>query len=156
MTATRRPKPCSPEKVIRKAKLHGFGGECGLVALAINDVVFAGRGTLVVATNWHIAKYQGRPFIGHVGVRVPNGDIYDATGIVDYEEFRAWGMVDNEDDDFSFLSEEEAEDASVDHIIAFARWGSPIEVLTRYANVPACATPAAAIAALQRARRGCK
>src|SRR3990172_3630691 len=118
-------RPCPPTKWIRAAKLHGFGGECGLVALAINRVVFGGRGVIVVATNWHITNARGTPFIGHVGVRFDD-DIYDATGIVDYEDFRAWGMVDHLDPDFNYLTEEQAIDgASVDHIYAFAHWGNP-------------------------------
>lgn len=150
------PRPCQPTKWIRAAKLHGFGGECGLVALAINRVVFGGRGEIVVATNWHITLEWDRPFIGHVGVRLPDGDLYDATGLVDYEAFRAFGMVDHMDPDFNFLTEAQALDAAVDSAYAFNHWGVPERVVTAYANVPSCATTASAERALQRAGRRCR
>ena len=39
------------DAIIRAAKLNGFGGNCGRVAIAINHVLFDGQGKYVVATN---------------------------------------------------------------------------------------------------------
>ena len=95
--------------------LSGWGGECGEVAIAINELLFGGRGQLVAAINVPMWKIFDR-LVGHVGVRDANGSIWDADGTYDdeedKEEFRAWGMVDPDDDDFD-VSEEEAYEAEI-------------------------------------------
>lgn len=83
------------------------GGACGEVAIAINDVLFDGKGTLVAVANKALLD-QGR-FVGHVGVRDKRGVVWDSEGTYDnadaLEEFKAWGMVDARDHD---LTDEEA------------------------------------------------
>jgi len=151
-------------EIIHSANLYGFGGQCGIVAFAINDVIFDGRGTLVVATNPHINRHLGRPFIGHVGV-LYRGRIYDAEGRKDYEDFRAWGMVDPQDPDYwedpddpstVWLTDDQAYDAEVTPLDAF---GDPIEIVRAFTHeaawtgqIAACPTYATALKELRRAR----
>lgn len=102
--------------VLGEAQLQGFGGECGAVAIAINKVLFNGRGRLVAAVNaplWERHEW----FVGHVGVRY-RGVIWDAEGTFEgsegIEEFRAWGMLDPHDSDYAeHLTEEEAYEAEI-------------------------------------------
>lgn len=100
--------------------LYGFLGECGEVAIAINDVLFDGKADLVAAVNMSIFRREGR-LVGHVGVRPPGfGDdirIWDAKGVFmgeeGYDEFMAKGMLDPADPDYRFESEGEAYDAEI-------------------------------------------
>ncbi len=91
--------------------LSGMGGECGETAIAINKLLFDGRGQLVASVNKHLWR-QGR-LVGHVGVRV-DGVVWDAEGTYDdeeaMEEFMSWGMVDPADPDYEFPSEDDAYD----------------------------------------------
>lgn len=104
------------DEVIRRARLNGFGGNCGRVAVGINRVLFGGKGKYVVATNPHISKAFGRPFMGHVVVEW-NGVLFDATGaIADEESVEAWGMVDPEDPDWEFLTSDEAHDGQMHYL----------------------------------------
>jgi hypothetical protein len=97
--------------------LRGTGGECGMAAIAINHLLFEGKGTLVAAVNWPMYE-QGR-FTGHAGVRDENGSIWDAEGAFDgeegAEEFMAWGMLDFTDVEYRdwLDTPEEAEDARI-------------------------------------------
>jgi hypothetical protein len=92
--------------------LYGMGGECGETAIAINRLLFGGRGQLVAAVNWPL--WQRGRLIGHVGVEHRNV-VWDAEGTYDDEEaledFRAWGMLDP--DEHPELTEDEAYDARI-------------------------------------------
>ena len=92
------------------------GGACGAVAVAINDLLFDGKGTLVGAYNAFIWQNFDEHFIGHVGVRDARGSIWDAEGAFDgvdgLEEFRAWGMI-GPDEAPWYLEDEAACDAVV-------------------------------------------
>jgi hypothetical protein len=102
--------------IIRAAQLEGFGGRCGRVAIAINRVVFGGQGRYVVATNPHISKHRGQLFMGHVVVEW-KGRLFDATGGIDDEHsVEAWGMVDHNDPDYDYLTEDEANDGQLHYI----------------------------------------
>jgi hypothetical protein len=104
------------DEVIRAAQLEGFGGRCGRVAIAINHVVFGDKGRYVVATNPHISKHRGRMFMGHVVVEW-KGRLFDATGGIDDEHaIEAWGMVDHNDSDYDYLTEDEANDGQLHYI----------------------------------------
>jgi hypothetical protein len=100
--------------------LYGFHGECGEVAIALNDVLFCGEAEIVGAVNMPLYKREDR-FVGHVGVRpVGFGDdirVWDAEGVYEgeegYDEFLAKGMLDPEDSDYSFESEQEAFDSEI-------------------------------------------
>lgn len=94
--------------------LRGTGGECGEAAVAINDLLFAGRGKIVAAVNsrlWNMGY-----LVGHVGVQVGDS-IWDAEGVFEgdggLEEFLAWGMVDPSDPDYDFLTEDEAYEVEI-------------------------------------------
>jgi hypothetical protein len=104
------------DAIIRAAQLEGFGGRCGRVAIAINHVVFGGQGRYVIATNPHISKHRGQPFMGHVVVEW-KGRLFDATGGIDDEpSVEAWGMVDHNDPDYDYLTEDEANDGQLAYI----------------------------------------
>jgi hypothetical protein len=89
--------------VLAEAKLDGFGGKCGEVAIAINKVLFSGAGSLVAAVNEALYRREGR-LVGHVGVLVGDS-IWDCEGTFDGEdgrsEFEAWGMIDPEDQEYT-------------------------------------------------------
>lgn len=104
------------DEVIRAAQLDGFSGRCGRVAIAINRVVFGDKGRYVIATNPHISKHRGRLFIGHVVVEW-KGRLFDATGgVADEHAVEAWGMVDYNDSDYNYLTEDEANDGQLHYI----------------------------------------
>ena len=104
------------DAIIRAAQLEGFGGRCGRVAIAINRVVFGDQGRYVVATNPHISKHRGQLFMGHVVVEW-KGRLFDATGGIDDEHsVEAWGMVDHNDPDYDYLTEDEANDGQLHYI----------------------------------------
>lgn len=104
------------DEVIRASQLDGFGGRCGRVAIAINRVVFNDKGRYVIATNPHISKHRGRLFMGHVVVEW-KGRLFDATGgINDEHDVEAWGMVDHNDSDYNYLTEDEANDGQLHYI----------------------------------------
>ncbi len=75
----------------REMGLIGDGGECGVTALAINDVLFAGKGKLVAAANVALLERHGR-FAGHVGV-LWRGEVWDSRGAWPRDDFVDWGMV---------------------------------------------------------------
>ncbi|HSX23423.1 MAG TPA: hypothetical protein VLE97_11670 [Gaiellaceae bacterium] len=104
------------DEVIRAANLEGFGGRCGRVAIAINRVVFGDKGRYVIATNPHISRHRGQLFMGHVVVEW-KGRLFDATGGIDDEHgVEAWGMVDHNDSDYDYLTEDEANDGQLHYI----------------------------------------
>lgn len=114
-----KPRALSPKKadeIIRAARLEGFGGRCGRVAIAINRVVFGDKGRYVVATNPAISKHRGRLFVGHVAVEW-KGRLFDATGLIDDEDtMESWGMVDHTDPDYVYLTEDQASDGQLHYI----------------------------------------
>ena len=104
------------DEIIRAANLDGFGGQCGRVAIAINNVVFGGKGRYVIATNPHISEHKKRMFMGHVVVEWKKR-LFDATGNIDDEDtVEAWGMVDHTDPDYDYLTEEQALDGQLHYI----------------------------------------
>jgi hypothetical protein len=104
------------DEIIRSARLEGFSGRCGRVAIAINRVVFGNKGRYVIATNPAINKRRGRLFMGHVVIEW-KGHLFDATGGIDDEHaVEAWGMVDHNDPDYDYLTEDEANDGQLHYI----------------------------------------
>jgi hypothetical protein len=76
----------------------GFGGGSGEAAVAINRVLFAGRGTLVGALNE--AFLDRGHMIGHVAVRAL-GPIWDGDACAkSFDDIEHWGMLDLEDEDY--------------------------------------------------------
>jgi len=96
---------------------HGTGGCCGAAALAINNVLFDGKGKIIVATNNAILERDGNLF-GHVGILDKNGIIWDSEREYYYhrqegiDDFKEWAMLDPEDPDYD-VTEEEANDVSI-------------------------------------------
>lgn len=92
------------------------GGACASIALAMNPLLFEGRGEVVAAVNQHIWTAH-RVAIGHVGIRY-RGVIWDAEGTFEgedgLEEFLAWGMLDPDDLDYAdlFPADDEAREAA--------------------------------------------
>lgn len=90
--------------ILAEAALMGFSGQCGEVAIAINEVLFDGKGEIVGAVNIPLYRREDR-LVGHVGVRAGDA-IWDAEGSFDGErgmdEFLAWGMLDPEDSSYAF------------------------------------------------------
>lgn len=64
-------------EILRIADLQGFGGECGAVAVAINRVLFEGRGRYIAAFN--AAALARKRAVGHVGVEYGKR-IWDGAG----------------------------------------------------------------------------
>jgi hypothetical protein len=81
-------------KFMRNYKGSGFSGDCGNFAIALNRYL-GGIGEYLGAINSVLWK-NGNHFIGHVALKVGN-DIYDYDGKIDFEDLRAWGMLDPED-----------------------------------------------------------
>ncbi len=95
-------------QILEKAKIEGFSGVCAEAAVAINNVLFDGEGTLVAAVNKYLWEKDGR-MIGHVAVYYePDGSYWDTEGEKDWEEIESWGMLDPEDPDYEFPNEEAA------------------------------------------------
>jgi hypothetical protein len=104
------------DKAIRAAQLEGFGGQCGRTAIAINRIVFGGKGRYVIATNPAISKHRGRLFMGHVVVEWKKR-LFDANGLIgDEHDVESWGMVDHADPDYAYLTEEESLDGQLHYI----------------------------------------
>jgi hypothetical protein len=95
-------------KILEKANIKGFGGACAEAAMAINNVLFDGEGTLVVAANKYMWKNHGR-MIGHVAVYYePEGTYWDTEGEKGWLDIESWGMLDFEDPSYDFPDEEAA------------------------------------------------
>jgi hypothetical protein len=91
--------------------LRGHGGECGAAAMAMNEVLFGGKGKYVAALNMKILR-DGF-VVGHIGV-LHDGIIWDVDGTFEddegFEDFLEWGMVGPED---YGLTDDEAQDAKI-------------------------------------------
>lgn len=83
--------------ILAEAQLEGFGGKCFAAAIAINRVLFGGKGKLVAAFNKAFLA-QGR-LKGHVAVKF-NGRYWDAEGETSLEDIESWGMLDPHDQDY--------------------------------------------------------
>jgi hypothetical protein len=79
-------------RVIKAARLPGFGGNCGPAAIAINRVLFDDEGTYVVATNPAYNKKTGDDFCGHTAVAY-KGHLFDATGTITKRALAAYGLI---------------------------------------------------------------
>jgi hypothetical protein len=88
----------------KQEKRYGFGGECAETAIAINDVLFGDEGVLVAAANKWLWENEGR-MVGHVAVEW-SGAYWDAEGKKEWEEIEHWGMLDPEDPDYDFGTED--------------------------------------------------
>ena len=94
-----------------KNGLQGMGGACGETAIAINDVLFGGKGTYVAAVNEYLFN-QGK-LVGHIMLKVGNEywdteqtfDVDDEDGI---SKFESWGMLDESDPDWELPDENAA------------------------------------------------
>lgn len=83
-------------KVILKSEdlePYCFSGNCFSTAYALHELCPESK--IVVSFNKRIFKENGR-FIGHCGIRV-NGIIIDGEGVIEEEDFLAWGMLDEHD-----------------------------------------------------------
>lgn len=96
-------------KVLSKAKLVGFGGECAETAIAINRVLFYGEGIVIAIVNKHIYETT-RELVGHVAVEY-NGKFYDCDGQKEFERVESWAMLDENDPEYSFDTTEQAYEA---------------------------------------------
>lgn len=94
------------KKVLERASLYGFGGECAEAAIAINDVLFNEEGRIVAAINKWLWKKEGK-IIGHVAVEW-NGSYWDSEGEKDWGGIESWGMLDESDLDYEFEGDKEA------------------------------------------------
>lgn len=82
----------------RQHGLHGFGGECWAVAVAINQVIFGGTGTVIAGLNNPLFEAAGIT-VGHAAVSA-RGACWDADGRPKEEnEVESWGMLDCGDSD---------------------------------------------------------
>jgi len=82
----------------RDLGLHGFGGQCWAMAVAINRAIFDGKGVFVAGMNAPLSD-TGR-YIGHAAIRSRNS-FWDLDGRPkEQEEIESWGMLDYGDSDY--------------------------------------------------------
>ena len=81
----------------------GFGGRCGLAAIAINRVLFGGKAKIVGVFNKTFEEHGNS--IGHIAVL--HDDIYwDADGQAkELSDIESFGMLDPEDPDYQEAAE---------------------------------------------------
>jgi len=95
-----------PAAIINRARalgFNGFGGLCFEAAVAINRVVFDGRGEFVGAFNEALHEFR---LLGHVAVLV-DGAYWDVDGYPKHEEdITSWGMLDFADPDYTEYAKE--------------------------------------------------
>lgn len=99
----------SIEHQIKALKLNGFGGDCPAAALEINNRLFDGEGEYIVAANKFWFNKHNR-VIGHVAVKFLDR-YWDASGETTLDHLEAWGMLDEQDPDYSDDPEWTPEDA---------------------------------------------
>ena len=101
-----------------------FGGKCGAFAIGLKKHL--GEGEYIGAVNkqiWALGEY----WIGHVALKVRD-KMFDGDGeIKDIEDFKAWGMVDEEgnEQDLYNLTVEECYEAEVVNLSDI--WGDKAE-----------------------------
>lgn len=84
------------DKIIEECKLDGWGGKCGIFAIALNKVLFKNKGSYIIVTNEHLWNKDVK-WIGHVCVEY-GGYLYDSNGVVDdIEKIKSWGQLNEED-----------------------------------------------------------
>ena len=80
---------------------HGTEECCGSAAIAINAVLFDGKGRIIMAINNSLLQ-RDQDFVGHVGVVDENGTIWDSktvyVGREGVEDFLEWGILGEEYD----------------------------------------------------------
>jgi GNAT superfamily N-acetyltransferase len=106
--------------VAKQQGIQGFSGTCGATALAMRDILFGPRATIIAAVNRHQWEVCARA-VGHVGV-LSGRTIWDADGTFDgvegREEFLSWGMLDPQDEDYDWPEDPvEAEAAAADAVL---------------------------------------
>lgn len=84
---------------IKDLKLYGFGGFCADAAIQINHKIFNGDGEYIVAANKFLFEKENR-IVGHVAVRY-NDKLWDVEGETTEDKLESWGMVDENDPDYS-------------------------------------------------------
>lgn len=111
------------ENIVRLG-LHGFGGECGLAAIEINERIFGGRGSYVAALSMPLLE-EGR-FVGHVAV-YRGGRYWDAQGALSLEDLLGYGG-----DDPVLMQFNDADEVRAIHN---RQWGEPMEaIVSRFAE----------------------
>ena len=85
-------------KILKKANLDGWGGDCGATAIAINKVLFNNKGKYLAGINSYL--YEKGYFIGHVAVEFDNS-FFDSSGETTKEKVESWGQIDPLDNDIS-------------------------------------------------------
>ena len=94
---------------IKALKLNGFGGDCAAAAIEINNRLFDGEGEYIVAANKFWFNKHNR-VLGHVAVKFLDR-YWDASGETTLDHLEAWGMLDEQDPDYSDDPEWTPEDA---------------------------------------------
>jgi GNAT superfamily N-acetyltransferase len=100
------------DRVLNKAELYGFGGDCGAAAVAINRVLFDGKGSLVAFVNKHLYDTEDR-MVGHVVVKWMDS-YWDSEGEKSRIEMESFGSLDRYDSDYSFPKD--ADETEVEEI----------------------------------------
>lgn len=92
--------------IVAEAKtlgLKGFGGECFAAAVALNRVIFDGKGSPIAALNGPLYEEAGHA-VGHAAVSYRDA-CWDADGRPKgEEEIESWGMLDPEDSDYATIA----------------------------------------------------
>jgi hypothetical protein len=89
-------------KEARRLGLKTMGGECAEVAVAMNQVIFEGKGELAACVN--TAFDAKGVFLGHVALRIHDKSSWvniDGEGIKSDNELMSWGMLDHSDIDYA-------------------------------------------------------
>ena len=83
------------EKIISHDELaeYAFAGNCFNMAVALHR--FYPQSTIVVAFNKALYEHKNQ-FIGHCAIEVEN-HLIDGDGVIDKDDFLAWGMLDEDD-----------------------------------------------------------
>ena len=90
--------------VARANGLHGMGGECGELAVAMRRTLFDSNAEIVAGLN--TAFLQRGHLVGHFAVQIPFGPdevrIFDESGTpISYDCLESWGMLDPDDNDYA-------------------------------------------------------
>lgn len=89
-------------KEARKLGLKTMGGECAEVAVAMNQVIFEGKGEVVACVNR--AFDDKDVFLGHAALRIHDKSSWvniDGEGIKSDDDLMSWGMLDHSDIDYA-------------------------------------------------------